>query len=83
MAVGVRRIRRMVPAEDPGRFFPAVGALSGLAALIFHSLFDFNLHMPANAVYFVALMAIVDSCTAASPEPNSGGAKDSRGQGFK
>jgi len=83
MAVGVRRIRRMVPAEEPGRFFPAVGALSGLAALIFHSLFDFNLHMPANAVYFVALMAIVDSCTAASPEPNSGGAKDSRGQGFK
>ena len=33
----------MDPAADPERFFPAVGALSGLAALIFHSFFDFNL----------------------------------------
>jgi O-antigen ligase len=70
MARSVGRIRRMNPSDDPGRFFPAVGALSGMAALVFHSLFDFNLHMPANAVYFVMLMAVVDSCTAAEPQPH-------------
>jgi hypothetical protein len=69
MVVSVRRISRMDTIADPERFFPAVGALSGLAALIFHSFFDFNLQMPANAVYFVALMAIVDSSTAAEKPP--------------
>ena len=64
MTTRVGRIRRMDPAADPERFFPAVGALSGLAALIFHSFFDFTLQMPANAVYFVMLMAIVDSSMA-------------------
>jgi len=64
MLQSVRKVRRMDPAAAPGRFFPAVGALSGMTALIFHSFFDFNLQMPANAVYFVALMAIVRSCTA-------------------
>ena len=45
---------------DPLRFFLVVGALSGLVSIAFHSLFDFNLQMPANCVYFVMLMGIVD-----------------------
>ena len=65
MVQSVRKVRRMDPAADPGRFFPAVGALSGMTAMIFHSFFDFNLQMPANAVYFVMLMAIVTVCTSA------------------
>jgi O-Antigen ligase len=64
MLQSVRKVRRMNPAAAPGRFFPAVGALSGMTALIFHSFFDFNLQMPANALYFVMLMAIVDSSMA-------------------
>jgi hypothetical protein len=48
--------------HDPLRFFLAVGALSGLVSLAFHSFFDFNLHMPANLIYFVTLIAIVHSC---------------------
>ena len=67
MLQGVHKVRRMDPSTAPQRFFPAVGALSGMTAMIFHSFFDFNLQMPANAVYFVALMAIVDSCTADKP----------------
>ncbi len=82
MTTRVGRIRRMDPAADPERFFPAVGALSGLAALIFHSFFDFSLQMPANAVYFVMLMAIVDSSTAAG-KPEKRGAKGPGVQGFK
>jgi len=55
----LRRIRRMDAAADPQRFFLAVGAFTGLVSLSFHSFFDFNLQIPANAVYFVMLMAVV------------------------
>ena len=41
-----------------------IGALSGITAILFYSIFDFNLHIPANAVLFTVLVAIV-----ASPVP--------------
>jgi hypothetical protein len=48
--------------SDPLRFFLSIGALSGLVSIAFHSFFDFNLHMPANCVYFVMLIGIVYNC---------------------
>ena len=39
----------------------ALGAMSGITALLFFSLFDFNLHIPANAILFTVLAAIVVS----------------------
>jgi len=63
IAMGFRRICKMKPKDDPLRFFLGAGALSGLVSIGFHSFFDFNLEMPANAVYFVMLMAIVCACT--------------------
>ncbi len=63
IGTGFRRICKMSPAKDPLRFFLGAGALSGLVSIGFHSFFDFNLEMPANAVYFVMLMAIVCACT--------------------
>jgi hypothetical protein len=56
------KVKRMKSHHDPLRFFLAIGALSGLVSIAFHSFFDFNLHMPANLIYFVTLMAIVHSC---------------------
>ncbi len=35
-----------------------LGAMGGIAAVLIHSLSDFNLRIPANAVYFVALYAL-------------------------
>jgi O-antigen ligase len=35
------------------------GAVSGLAALLLHSLFDFNMHIPANALLVVTLLALL------------------------
>lgn len=35
-----------------------LGALAGIIALLIHSFLDFNLRIPANAVYFVALCAL-------------------------
>jgi O-antigen ligase len=64
-------VKRMKPHHDPLRFFLAVGALSGLVSIAFHSFFDFNLHMPANLIYFVTLMAIVHSCAWEKPVKNS------------
>ena len=55
-----RKVRHMNLQADPLRFFLAIGALSGLVSIAFHSFFDFNLQMPANCVYFVMLMGIVD-----------------------
>jgi O-antigen ligase len=56
------KVKQMKSHHDPLRFFLAVGALSGLVSLAFHSFFDFNLHMPSNLIYFVTLIAIVHSC---------------------
>jgi len=42
-----------------------LGALAGVTALIIHSVGDFNLHMPANALLLVVLLAM-----AAGPVPN-------------
>ena len=55
-----RKVRHMRLKDDPFRFFLAIGALSGLVSIAFHSFFDFNLQMPANCVFFVMLMGIVD-----------------------
>lgn len=62
-----RLIRHLDADADPQRFFLAVGALSAIVSLAFHSLFDFNLQIPANSVYFVTLMALLSACTAQLP----------------
>lgn len=40
-----------------------LGASAGLLALLVHSFFDFNLHIPSNAFLFAALLAVVMSHT--------------------
>jgi hypothetical protein len=55
-----RKVKQMRLQDDPLRFFLAIGALSGLVSIPFHSFFDFNLQIPANCVYFVMLLGIVD-----------------------
>jgi O-antigen ligase len=59
MVDSFRRIRRMVFYAEPQKFFIAVGAFSGLVSFSFHSFLDFNLQIPANAVYFVVLLAML------------------------
>ncbi len=61
LARGIWRVRRI--GFDVGRFrlMVAVGALAGLCSMGFHSFFDFNLQIPANQVFFVLLMALVEA----------------------
>jgi O-antigen ligase len=62
-----KKVKQMKSHDDPLRFFLALGALSGLMSMAFHSFFDFNLHMPANLIYFVTLIAIVYNCAWEKP----------------
>lgn len=57
----VRRIRKV--KFDVGRFrlLVSVGALAGLCSIGVHGFFDFNFQIPANQVYFVLLLALVES----------------------
>ena|GEM_PF-84278 len=50
-----RRARRTLRSNDSTRRALAAGALAGLVAVAIHSLFDFGLHVTANAFLFVAL----------------------------
>ena len=47
--------------KNPSRFVrgTTLGALSGITAILIHSIGDFNLHIPANAILFTVLAAIV------------------------
>jgi O-antigen ligase len=49
--------------------FHALGAASGIAALGIHSFADFNLHLPANALIFSALLGL--AWAAATPPANT------------
>ena len=57
----IRRVKRI--GFDVGRFrlLVSVGALAGICSLGFHGFFDFNFQIPANQVYFVLLLALVES----------------------
>ena len=52
--------------HSPSIFIRGVtlGSMAGIVAILFHSFVDFNLHIPANALFFTLLCAIV-----AAPEP--------------
>jgi O-antigen ligase len=65
------KVRKMDLQSDPMKYFLAIGALSGLVSITFHSFFDFNLHMPANAVYFMMLIGLVYRCAWRSIKPHS------------
>jgi O-antigen ligase len=47
--------------DNPSRLVRGMtlGALSAVTAMLLHSLFDFNLHVPANAFLFTVLTAVV------------------------
>ena len=66
--VGLIKTRKYVraPENDFGRglgnrFAFFLGAATGLLALAVHSLVDFNLHIPANAILGVTLLALLSS----------------------
>ncbi|MEY2428659.1 MAG: hypothetical protein QOJ40_1544, partial [Verrucomicrobiota bacterium] len=47
--------------KPSNKFAFVLGASLGLLALLFHSVVDFNMHIPANAILAVTLMALLSS----------------------
>jgi len=66
LALGRRCARSLRERGDPVRRGITLGALSGVVALLVHSFLDFNLHLPANALAFVVLLALAASPAAAT-----------------
>jgi len=62
-----RGFRKM---KNPSRLVRglSLGAMTGITAILFHSFVDFNLHIPANALLFSVLAALV-----VAPSPGHGG----------
>ena len=50
--------KRWLRRRDPFIRGVVLGALTGIMAMLVHSLMDFNLRIPANAVYFFALYVL-------------------------
>ena len=57
----VRRSETEFRSNFSDKFAFALGAALGLLALLVHSLVDFNMHIPANAILAVSLMALLSS----------------------
>jgi O-antigen ligase len=55
--------RRIVAAKNPLDLALHIGALSACCALLAHSLVDFNLHIPSNALLFLIQSALATSAT--------------------
>lgn len=55
----IKQARRSVRASEGFQRAASLGALVGLAGVGVHSLVDFGLHITANALVFVALLAII------------------------
>jgi O-antigen ligase len=69
LGVGVLKTRPFVRAaandlggkQSSNKFAFLLGASTGLVAILIHSAFDFNMHIPANAILAIALMALLSS----------------------
>jgi O-antigen ligase len=66
-----RAIASSIKAHDALLRWQALGASAGIFALLVHSLFDFNLQIPANALLFLLLLAIVSSIGAGVAETDA------------
>jgi O-antigen ligase len=58
----VRGSARDLGSNQSDKFALVFGAAVGLFAILLHSLVDFNLHIPANALLAVTLMALLSVC---------------------
>ncbi len=64
----VRDIARALRHRDSMMAGMALGCAGGLFALLVHSLFDFNLQLPSNALLFLVLTSVVSQVAAAASE---------------
>ena len=69
LALIFKSIWRGINHSDPLIAGLALGCGGGMTAILVHSLIDFNLQLPANALLFLLLTAVVTRVGAAWPSP--------------
>jgi O-antigen ligase len=62
----VRDTARAIRHRDPLKAGTGLGCAGGIFALLVHSLFDFNLQLPSNALLFLVLSTVVSQIGASS-----------------
>lgn len=66
-------IRRVFRLEDPLLFALGIGCAAALCSMMIHSIFDFNLQLPATALLFLILTAILTNISSlADNHPKKG-----------
>jgi O-antigen ligase len=55
------KLKDLGKERNSNKFACVLGASIGLAAILAHSVVDFNMHIPANAILAIALMALLSS----------------------
>jgi O-antigen ligase len=63
-----RDTARALRHRDPMKSGMALGCSGGVFALAVHSIFDFNLQLPSNALLFLVLTSVVSRLAAATAE---------------
>ncbi len=58
----VRDSSNELASSKSNRSALVLGASMGLLAILFHSAVDFNMHVPANAILVITLMAMLSGC---------------------
>ena len=69
--VVLRDVKRGMRARDPLISGLALGSGAGIVGLLTHSLFDFNLQLPSNAMLFLLLCAVASFCSQKALEQES------------
>ena len=64
IVVVARAMTQVAKAVDPFLRAIGLGIAAGIFALLVHSLFDFNLQIPSNALLFLVLSAIISTVSA-------------------
>ena len=68
MFVIARAMSQIRKNADPFTRALGLGSAAGIVALLIHSIFDFNLQIPSNALLFLVLSAIVSRVSAERPD---------------
>lgn len=77
-----KNLVRAIQHHDELMSVMALGCGGGLTAMLVHSLFDFNLQIPSNALLFLALTAIVSNTQVSTRERKASSASLGAGSTF-
>ncbi|MGA9768297.1 MAG: O-antigen ligase family protein [Blastocatellia bacterium] len=77
-----RTVARSLKSEDPLLAGLALGCGAGVFSILVHSMFDFNLQIPSNALLFLFLSAVLSRIAAGVDESKAEGLVNTKASGY-